>query len=62
MKTPKGYTGPKELDGKKIEGNCASHQVPLPEAKTDEKQLRILQEWLESYKFKELYDKFAKEH
>ena len=59
MKTPKGYSGPQELDGLKLEGNCASHQVPLPKAKTDRKQLKMLQEWLESYKFKELYDEFA---
>ena len=59
MKTPKGYTGPKELDGKKLEGNCASHQVPLPNAKTDRRQLEMLQKWLESYKFKELYDEFT---
>ncbi|MCR5572200.1 MAG: hypothetical protein K6F57_00280 [Candidatus Saccharibacteria bacterium] len=61
MKTPKGYTGPEELDGKKLEGNCASHQVPLPKAKSDEKQLKMLQDWLESYKFKELYDEFTDE-
>ena len=61
MKSPKGFTGPKELDGKKLEGNCASHQVPLPLAKTDRTQLQMLQEWLESYNFKELYDEFATE-
>jgi xylulose-5-phosphate/fructose-6-phosphate phosphoketolase len=59
MKTPKGYGGPKEVDGVKIEGNCASHQVPLPKAKTDEKQLHMLEEWLKSYNFKELYDEFT---
>ena len=59
MQTPKGYTGPKELDGKKLEGNCASHQVPLPKAKSDREQLRMLQTWLESYNFKELYDEFT---
>ncbi len=61
METPKGYTGPKELDGKKLEGNCASHQVPLPLAKTDRAQLQMLQSWLESYNFKELYDEFTTE-
>lgn len=59
MKTPKGYTGPKELDGVRIEGNCASHQVPLPLAKTDSHQLYLLEEWLKSYNFKELYEEFA---
>jgi phosphoketolase len=60
MKTPKGYGGPKDLDGLKIEGNCASHQVPLPLAKSDKVQLEMLEEWLKSYNFKELYDEFTK--
>ena len=59
MRTPKGYTGPTEVDGVKIEGNCASHQVPLPKAKTDEAQLKMLEKWLQSYDFKELYDEFT---
>ena len=59
MRTPKGYTGPEQVDGKKVEGNCFSHQVPLPNAKTDENQLRMLERWLQSYNFKELYDEFA---
>ncbi|MBR1939503.1 hypothetical protein IJ847_02100 [Candidatus Saccharibacteria bacterium] len=59
MRTPKGYTGPKEVDGVKVEGNCASHQVPLPLAKTSDEQLHMLEEWLKSYNFKELYDEFA---
>ena len=59
MKTPKGHTGPAELDGIKIEGNCASHQVPLPKAKTDRVQLKMLEDWLKSYKFEELYHDFA---
>ena len=59
LKTPKGYTGPKQLDGLKLEGNCASHQVPLPLAGSDEKQLRILERWLQSHNFKELYNEFA---
>ena len=60
MKTPKGYTGPRELNGVKIEGNCAAHQVPLPEAGTDETQLKMLENWLESYNFKELFDEFTR--
>ena len=59
MKTPKGYTGPKELNGIRLEGNSASHQVPLPKAKSDARQLEMLEEWLKSYNFKELYDEFA---
>ena len=62
MKTPKGYTGPREVDGVKVEGNCASHQVPLLNAKTDREQLKMLEDWLKSYNFKELYDRFAYEN
>lgn len=61
MKTPKGYTGPREVDGVKIEGNCAAHQVPLPNAKTDLGQLRTLEAWLKSYNIEELYHGFAYE-
>ena len=62
MKTPKGYTGPREVDGVKIEGNCAAHQVPLPNAKTDKEQLKMLEAWLKSYNPKELYERFAYEN
>jgi xylulose-5-phosphate/fructose-6-phosphate phosphoketolase len=56
MRTLKGWTGPKELDGAKVEGNCLSHQTVLAEAKTSKEQLLMLQEWLKSYKFDELFD------
>jgi xylulose-5-phosphate/fructose-6-phosphate phosphoketolase len=56
MRTPKGWTGPKELNGDKIEGNALSHQVVLMEAKTDANQLHMLDEWLRSYKFNELFN------
>lgn len=55
MRTLKGWTGVKELNGDKIEGNCLSHQVVLTEAKTDENQLRLLNDWLHSYNFQELF-------
>ena len=57
MRTLKGWTGVKELDGRKIEGNHLSHQVVLKEAKTNEEQLNKLSDWLHSYKFHELFDK-----
>ena len=57
MRTIKGWSGIKELDGKKVEGNCLSHQVVLSEAKTDPKQLKMLEDWLLSYKFNELFDR-----
>ncbi|KAF9237663.1 XFP N-terminal domain-containing protein [Melanogaster broomeanus] len=43
LRTPKGWTGPKQLNGEYIEGSFHSHQVPLPEAKTSEEQLKMLQ-------------------
>ena len=63
MKTPKGWTGPKYLpgpkiegNGDKIEGNCLSHQVVGKETKTDKSQLKMVEKWLKSYKFEELFD------
>jgi len=57
LRTPKGWTGIKELDGKKIEGNCLSHQVVGKEAKTNIEHLGVLENWLKSYKINELYDR-----
>lgn len=57
MRTAKGWTGVKELNGEKIEGNCLSHQVVLTEAKSDAEQLRLLNEWLHSYNASELFDR-----
>lgn len=57
MRTEKGWSGVKELNGNKIEGNCLSHQVVLMEAKTDANQLKLLEDWLRSYKFNELFDR-----
>ncbi|NTW62213.1 phosphoketolase family protein [Candidatus Saccharibacteria bacterium] len=57
MRTIKGWTGPKELNGHKIEGNCLSHQVVLMDAKTDPDQLKMLEDWLRSYRFNELFDR-----
>jgi xylulose-5-phosphate/fructose-6-phosphate phosphoketolase len=57
MRTLKGWTGVKELNGEKIEGNCLSHQVVLTEAKTDENQLHLLNDWLHSYNIGELFNR-----
>jgi len=51
MRTEKGEGGPREVNGEKIAGNYLSHQVPLALCKTDEGQLRMLEEWLKSYGF-----------
>ena len=45
------------LNGKKVEGNCWSHQVVLMDAKTDKNQLQMLEDWLKSYKFHELFNR-----
>ncbi|KAI9061053.1 phosphoketolase [Trametes sanguinea] len=55
LRTPKGWSGPKELHGEYIEGSFRAHQVPLPEAKTDANERKMLQEWLTSYGPKELF-------
>lgn len=49
LRTPKGWSGPKEIHGEFIEGSFHAHQVPLPKAKTDKEELQALQAWLESY-------------
>ncbi|MFJ8295095.1 phosphoketolase [Streptomyces sp. NPDC094447] len=56
LDTPKGWTGPAEVDGKPVEGTWRSHQVPLPEVREDPGHLRQLEEWLRSYRPEELFD------
>ena len=56
LRSPKGWTGPKELNGNKLEGFWRSHQVPLPNPKGDPAQLQQLETWLQSYRPEELFD------
>ena len=56
MRSKKGSSGVTENNGEKIEGNSLAHQVPLLNAKSDEKELKKLEDWLKSYKFEELFD------
>ncbi len=56
LRTPKGWTGPKEVDGLPVEGTWRSHQVPITHPRTDPRHLRLLEEWLESYRPDELFD------
>lgn len=56
LKTEKGLTGPAMVHQKKVMGNYLAHQIPLPNAKTDEVELKILERWLENYHFTELFD------
>ncbi len=56
LKSPKGWTGPKEVDGKKIEGTFRAHQVPLEEVRTNPEHRKMFEEWMHSYKAEELFD------
>jgi xylulose-5-phosphate/fructose-6-phosphate phosphoketolase len=56
LRTPKGWTGPKEVDGLPVEGTWRSHQVPVLGVRENPDHLRILEEWLRSYRPEELFD------
>ena len=56
LRTPKGWTGPKVVDGKPVEGTWRAHQVPLTAARDDAKHLEQLTEWMRSYRPEELFD------
>src|SRR5881227_1853472 len=56
LRTPKGWTGPKEVDGLPVEGTFRAHQVPVEDVKTNPAHLKILEEWMQSYKPEELFD------
>jgi xylulose-5-phosphate/fructose-6-phosphate phosphoketolase len=56
LRTPKGWTGPREVDGLPVEGTWRSHQVPLGEVRTNPAHLRILEDWMRSYRPEELFD------
>ncbi len=64
LQTAKGWTGIKELNKKKIEGNILAHQVVAPNARKDEYELEAIEDWLTSYKFNDVFSKdkgFSKE-
>jgi xylulose-5-phosphate/fructose-6-phosphate phosphoketolase len=56
LRTPKGWTGPKEVDGVPVEGTFRAHQVPLAETRTNAEHRALLEEWLRSYRPEELFD------
>jgi xylulose-5-phosphate/fructose-6-phosphate phosphoketolase len=56
LRSPKGWTGPKEVDGKPAEGSWRSHQVPLSGLADNPKHLKQLEQWMKSYKPQELFD------
>jgi xylulose-5-phosphate/fructose-6-phosphate phosphoketolase len=56
LRTPKGWTGPKEVDGLPVENTWRSHQVPLAETRENPEHRRALEEWMRSYRPEELFD------
>ena len=56
FRTPKGWTGPREVDGLPVEGTWRAHQVPLAEVRTNPGHLRQLEDWLRSYGPEDLFD------
>jgi len=56
LRTPKGWTGPKVVDGLPVEGTFRAHQVPLANVRSDPKHLAMLQEWMHSYEPDRLFD------
>ncbi|MFG1705763.1 phosphoketolase [Nonomuraea sp. M3C6] len=57
LRTPKGWTGPREVDGKPVEGTWRAHQVPLARVREDAGHLAMLEEWMRSYRPEELFDR-----
>ena len=55
LKTPKGWTGPKVVDGLQVEGTWRAHQVPISNARGNPEHLRLLEEWMRSYRPQELF-------
>jgi xylulose-5-phosphate/fructose-6-phosphate phosphoketolase len=55
LRSPKGWTGPKEVDGRKVEGFWRAHQVPIDNARDNPEHLRLLEEWMRSYRPQELF-------
>jgi xylulose-5-phosphate/fructose-6-phosphate phosphoketolase len=60
LRTPKGWTCPPIVDGLQVEGTFRAHQVPLPEARTDDTHRQVLERWLRSYRPEELFDQHGR--
>ena len=60
LRTPKGWTGPKKVDGKQVEGTWRAHQVPVTDFDAKPGHLKILEDWLRSYRPDELFDRKGK--
>ena len=57
LRSPKGWTGPKVVDGKKVEGFWRSHQVPIAEVRANDAHRQLLEDWMRSYHPEELFDR-----
>src|SRR6184192_97016 len=60
LRTPKGWTGPKTVDGKQVEGTWRAHQVPVADLQKKPEHLKILEDWTRSYRPEELFDEQGK--
>ena len=56
LRSPKGWTGPREMNGHKLEGSWRSHQVPFADVQNNPANLKMLEDWMRSYKAEELFD------
>lgn len=56
LRTPKGWTGPRTMDGQQVEGTFRAHQVPLDQVRTNPEHLAQLEDWMRSYRPEELFD------
>jgi xylulose-5-phosphate/fructose-6-phosphate phosphoketolase len=60
LRTPKGWTCPKELDGHKLEGSWRAHQIPITDPVTNPAHLKLVEQWMRSYRPEELFDEAGK--
>jgi xylulose-5-phosphate/fructose-6-phosphate phosphoketolase len=60
LRSPKGWTGPKEVDGHRVEGSWRAHQVPIPDPATNDKSLKLLEDWMRRYRPEELFDEHGR--
>ena len=56
LRSPKGWTGPKSVDGRDVEGSWRAHQVPIKDVRTNPEHLKELEQWMRSYRAEELFD------
>src|SRR5437667_793958 len=60
LRSPKGWTGPKTVDGKQVEGTWRAHQVPVADLQQKPEHIKVLEDWMRSYKPQELFDENGK--